>query len=172
MKKVLFIAAILVLMLQIPAFAEVKIGVVNVKKAVLVSDYGQEMENKLKVKFEPMQQEIEREAVAIRKLESEMKNQDLALKLDAKQDRQRELRRRIRDHQDSVVAYRQKLQADNQKLRQPILEKLGNVIQAYGNANGYTVILQVTPGVLYGAQGVDLTDAIIAELNKMKKAGK
>lgn len=172
MKKVLFLAVAFVLLFQVAAFAEVKIGVVNVQKAVLTSDYGKEMQQKLKAKFEPMSKEIEREANEIKKMETEMKNQDLALKLDAKQDRQREFRRKLRDHQDSVVAYRQKLQADNQKLRKPIIEKLSQVIKTYGKKNNYTVILQVTPGVLYGAEGVDVTDEVIVELNKLKKAGK
>jgi len=172
MRKVLFLAAVFVLMLQVPAFAEVKIGVVVVPKAVLTCEYGKEMEKQLKTRFEPLQKEIEKEANELKKMESEIRNQDLALKLDAKQDRQREFRRKIRDLQDSRVAYNQKLQAENQKLRQPIMVRLNKIINEYAKANNYTMILQAAGGVLYAQPGVDITDAIIVELNKLKKAGK
>lgn len=172
MKKVLFIAVVFTLLLQVPAFAETKIGVASIQHIVMNCDYGKDMAQKLKAKFEPLKKEIEREAAGIKKLENELKNQDLALKLEAKQDRQREYRRRVRDHQDSVVAFRQKFQSESQKQQQPILERVSKVIAEYGKANKYSMIIEMSKVVMYVADGIDITDDIVAELNKLKKAGK
>lgn len=173
MKRVLFFSVLFVFCLQVSAFAEMKVGVFNMQKVMLECDYGKAVAAKLMSKFEPMEKELQRDGEAIQKLETELKKQDLALKLEAKQDKQREYRRLTRDYQDSVVAYRQKRQAEQQRLGQPIAEKVAMAVNAYSKANGYTVIFEVqASGVAFVADGVDISDALIAELNKMKKAGK
>lgn len=173
MKKILFLSAVFILLLQVPAFAAEKIGVFTMQKVLLECDYGKAVAAKLKAKFEPMEKEIQREGEAIKRLETELKTQDLALKLEAKQDKQREYRRKMRDYQDSVGAYRQKRQAEQQKLGQPVAQKVAQVVAQYAEANGYTLVFETqSSGLAYVAKGVNMSDAIIAELNKMKKAGK
>ncbi|MDC0335360.1 OmpH family outer membrane protein [Pseudodesulfovibrio sp.] len=172
MKKALFFTAVFIVALQVAAFAETKIGAFSVQAVLVNSEYGKAMAAKMKAKFEPMQNELEKDASEIQKLEAELKNQDLALKLDAKQDKQREYRRKVRDHQDSVVAFRQKLQTESQKNQQPILEKIIRVANQYGKENGYSLIVEMQNVVLFVAETADLTDEIIEELNKLKKAGK
>lgn len=172
MKKTLFLAAAFVLLFQAVAYAELKIGVVVIPKVVFQSEYGKEMGQILKDKFEPLKKDLEREAAELKQMESEMKNQDLALKLEAKQDKQRDFRRMIRDFQDSQVAFNQKLQAEQQRLRQPIIEKLNNLIVEYARANGYSMILQAASGVLYAEEGLDITDEIVVEFDKLKKQDK
>lgn len=173
MKKIMLLAAVFVLMFQVSAFAETKIAVFSMQAVMVKCDYGKAVAAKLKAKFAPMERDLKKDAEAIKKLESELKNQDLALRLDAKQDKQREFRRLTRDYQDSVMAYRQKRQAEQQKLGKPIVERIVKVMTEYSTAKGYTVVLEMgSSGVSYVAEGVDISDELIAELNKMKKAGK
>lgn len=169
MKKILFLSVAFVLLFQAVAFAEMKIGVVLLPKVVFNSEYGKEMGKTLQAKFEPMKKELERDAAELKKMEAEMKNQGLALKLDAKQDREREFRRKFRDFQDSQVAYNQKLQAEQQKLRDPLIKKLNSLIVEYARENGYSMILQAAKGVLYADEALDITDEIIVEFDKLKK---
>ncbi|MBI9081058.1 MAG: OmpH family outer membrane protein [Pseudodesulfovibrio sp.] len=173
MKKILMLAICFVLLLQVSAFAEVKVGVFNMQKVMLESDYGKAVAAKLKSKFEPLELELAKEGESIKALENELKKQDLALKLDAKQDKQREYRRKTRDFQDSVVAYRQKRQTEQQQLGQPIAQKVAQVVSKYSTDNGFTIVFEAqSSGVAFIAAGVDMSDALILELNKMKKAGK
>lgn len=172
MKKILFLVAAFVLVLSATAFAETKIGVFSMQAVMAKCDYGKAMQAQLKAKFEPMQKNLQRDAQAIQKLEEEMKNQDMALKLEARQDKAREYRRMVRDYQDSMTAFRQKSQAEVQKLQMPLTEKILRVANEYGKAKGYTAIFEMARSVVYVGEGVDLTDIFVAELNKMKKAGK
>lgn len=173
MKKVLFLAAILVLLFQVPAFAETKIGVFNLQRVVTGCDYGKAVVEKMKAKFEPLQAELERDAQELKKLEAELKTQNLALKLEAQQDKQREYRRKMRDLQDSYAAFQEKQQMEQQRLGAPVREKLGTAVENYCKANGFTIVFEVQQaGVAYIADGVDISQALIDELNKMKKAGK
>ena len=173
MKRILFFTIAFVLMFQVGAYAENKIGVFSMPVVMNKCDYGKAVTAQLKAKFEPMEKELQRDAESIKKLESELKNQDLALKLEAKQDKQREFRRLARDYQDSVAAYRQKRQMEQQKLGQPVVEKIIQVMTEYGKENKFTIIFEMSAsGVSYVADGVDITDNLIEALNKAKKAGK
>ena len=173
MKKILLLTICLVMLLQVSAFAESKVGVFQMQKVVLECDYGKAVLAQLKAKFEPLEAEIKKEDEAIQKLAAELKKQDLALKLEAKQDKQREYRRKMRDLQDSYTAYQQKQQVEQQRLLAPIKERVGKAIAAYSMANGFTIVFEMqVAGVIYIDKGVDISDAVIAELNKMKKAGK
>jgi len=173
MKRIVLFAIAFVFLLQASAFAEAKIGVFSMRGVMTESDYGKAVAAQLKTKFEPMEKELQREAESIKKLEDELKNQDLALKLDAKQDKQREFRRKARDYQDSVAAYRQKRQAEEQRLGQPLVEKVVKVMTEYSKKNKFSLVLEMgTGGVSYVGEGVDITQNLIDELNAMKKAGK
>lgn len=173
MKRILFLAIAFVLLFQVGAYAESKIGVFNMRVVMNKCDYGKEVTAQLKRKFEPLEQELKRDADAIKKIESELKNQNMALKLEAQQDKQREYRRRMRDYQDSVAAFRQKQQAEQQRLGQPVVEKIIEVMTNYGKANNFTVIFEMNAsGVSYMGDGVDITDKLVEELNKIKKSGK
>ncbi len=172
MKKVLFIAIAFVLLFQTAAFAEGKVGAISVQRILLTCDYGKALEAKMKAKFEPMKKDLDMDAAEIKKIESELKNQDLALKLEAKQDKQREFRRKMRDYQDSVSAFQQKLQGESQKGQQPIIEKIVKVANEYGKANGFSMIVEMSGVIIYINDAADLNDQIVAELNKLKKAGK
>ena len=173
MKRILFFTIAFVLLFQAGAYAETKIGVFSMPVVMNKCDYGKAVTSKLMAKFEPMENELQRDAEAIKKLESELKNQDLALKLEAKQDKQREYRRLARDYQDSVAAYRQKRQMEQQKLGQPVIEKIVEVMTQYGKDNNFTIILEMSSsGVSYIAEGIDITDNLVEALNKVKAAGK
>ncbi|MEF2229974.1 MAG: OmpH family outer membrane protein [Pseudodesulfovibrio sp.] len=173
MKRTILFAIAFVFLLQVSAFADAKVGVFSMRTVMSECDYGKAVSAQLKAKFEPMEKDLEREGESIQKLETELKNQDLALKLEAKQDKQREYRRKARDYQDSVVAYRQKRQAEEQRLGQPIVLKVIKVMNEYGKKNNYTMILEMgTGGVSYVGDGVDITQNLIDELNKLKKTEK
>lgn len=172
MKKVLFLSVLFTIVFSVVAYAQDKVGVVSLQYVMVNSDYGKAMADKLKAKFEPMQKDLEKDAADIQKLEAELKNQDIALKLEAKQDKQREFRRKVRDHQDSLAAFRQKFQTESQKQQQPILQRIQKVVNEYGKANKFALILESSSGVIYAGDGIDITEAITGELNKLKKAGK
>lgn len=173
MKRIVFFTIAFVLLFQVGAYAENKIGVFSMPVVMNKCDYGKAVTSQMQAKFEPMEKELRRDAEAIKKLESELKNQDLALKLEAKQDKQREYRRLARDYQDSVAAYRQKRQMEQQKLGQPVIQKIIEVMTQYGKDNNFTIILEMSSsGVSYMADGIDITDNLIDALNKAKKAGK
>ena len=91
----------------------------------------------------------------------------MMLSQEAKLDKETQYKRKVRDFQDMGQNYQRKLQQAEQNLSKPIIEKLLTVVQDYGKKNGYTAIFdKQASGLVYQQDSVDLTNAIIAELNK------
>jgi outer membrane protein len=64
-------------------------------------------------------------------------------------------------------SYQRKLQQAEQTLSKPIIDKLLEVIRDFGKRNGYTAIFdKQASGLVYSQDSVDLTNTVIAELNK------
>lgn len=157
------------------AHAEVKIGVVNFEKVVKGSEYWKQAKAKVEDKYKDESEAIEREYKELQKLGEELKRQSLALSREAKEDKQLEFTRKRRDFEDHRRAFARKLQTDQKKAQDEILQLLFEVTQEFGKKNGYTVIMDRAMGmVVYSDDAVEVTNDILVELNRVwraKKAG-
>jgi outer membrane protein len=91
----------------------------------------------------------------------------MMLSQEAKLDKEAQYKRKVRDFQDMGQSYQRKLQQAEQSLSKPIIDKLLAVLQEYGKKNGYTAIFdKQASGLVFSQDNVDLTNTIIAELNK------
>jgi len=94
----------------------------------------------------------------------------MMLSQEAKLDKETQYKRKVRDFQDMGQSYQRKLQQAEQSLSKPIIDNLLTVIESYGKKNGYTAIFdKQASGVVYGQESADITNAVIAELNKVMR---
>lgn len=148
-------------------FAEGKIGFVNVPAVIAKCEAGKRAMNELKGKFQGMKKKLDAKKKELDAMKEELQKQAMMLSQEAKLDKETQFKRKVRDFQDMGQGYQVQLQQAEQKLSKPILEKLVQVIQDYGKRHGYTAILDKQgSGVTYVAPEADLTEAIIAEMNK------
>jgi len=147
---------------------QVKIGFINVHKAVTQSDKGkaaidrlQAEVNQSKAKLDVKKKEID----ALQKtLNDNIDKWDLATKqaktneIDAKR---KAITREAEDYQE----YYQKREDEQLK---PIIESLNQVINELGKKDGYTVIFDYSGAILYINPGTDLTDKVIKTFNAKK----
>ncbi|MDD4951555.1 MAG: OmpH family outer membrane protein [Desulfovibrionaceae bacterium] len=174
MKRTVFWALVLFLALQVSAFAagQVKIGVVDTGKVFSESEPGKDAFGKLKAKFETMTKDLERQKKEVTKLREDLQKQGLVLSLEAKQDKELEFKRKVRDFQDTSQAYQQKFAMEKGRLSEPILKLLVEVVKDYGIKNGFTMLVDKNArvsGLLFNDPAIDVTDKITAELNSAWK---
>jgi len=121
----------------------------------------------LKTQFKDMKDNLDAQKKGLDTLKDELQKQSMMLSQEAKLDKETQYKRKVRDFQDMGQSYQRKLQQAEQNLSKPIIDKLLEVIESYGKKNGYTAIFdKQASGVIYGQESVDLTNAIMAELNK------
>jgi outer membrane protein len=82
----------------------------------------------LRGRFEDMKGELDKQNETITKLRDELQRQSMVLSQEAKQDKELEYRRMVRDFQDQFQAFQAKMKAEEDRLSEPILELLLNVI--------------------------------------------
>lgn len=107
------------------------------------------------------------------KLSSRRCKQALVLSLEAKQDKELEFKRKVRDYQDLAQATQRKMQIEEKKVATPVIDLLKKVVTDYGKKNGYTAIFdKKTSGFLYVNDSVDITNQLLLEMNRAYRAGK
>lgn len=149
------------------AWAEARIGFVNIPAVIAKCEAGKRAMNELKSQFQGMKDKLDAKKKELDAMKDELQKQAMMLSQDAKLDKETQFKRKVRDFQDMGQTYQAQLQQAEQKLSKPIMEKLVQVIQDYGKRNGYTAILDKQgSGVTYVDPAADLTETIIAEMNK------
>ena len=154
-----------------PAWAQVKIGILDMQEIIAESVPGQEAMNELRTRFESMRTELDAQNEAIGKLRDELQRQSMVLSQEAQQDKELEYRRKVRDFQDQFQSFQMKMKGEEDRLSEPILELLINVINTYGKQNNFTMIIDGSAtGLVYADDTVIITDAVKEELNKAWRA--
>ncbi|MFW6323707.1 MAG: OmpH family outer membrane protein [Desulfovibrionales bacterium] len=167
MKKTIMLTLALLLLGSAASLAETKIAIIDMKQVMEQSEPGQKAKNELSSKFEGMKGELEAQQAEIQELQKGIQKQSMVLSQEAKQDKEIEFKRKVRDYQDTLRQYQRNIQQEESKMVSPILEKAVAVIQDFGKQNGYTAVFDTkTSGLMYADEAVDITEKIIVELNR------
>ena len=146
-----------------------KVGIINIQGAIISTQDGQKAAAELQARYEPRRKELEKRQNEITSLRDQLQKGSNTLSEEARQKLVREIDQRTRalsrETEDAQADYDQ----EQQKLLQDLGQKLMAVIDKYARDNGYAVILDVsspqTP-VLYAANGIDITNDIVALYDK------
>lgn len=78
----------------------------------------------------------------------------------------------LRAQENNVVQYNEavtsKYKEEEDKMLQGVLNQVNSFVEKYGKEKGYDIILGTTlsGSMLYGENTMDITDEVLAELNK------
>ncbi|MBW2092317.1 MAG: OmpH family outer membrane protein [Deltaproteobacteria bacterium] len=140
----------------------VKIGVVNIQRVINDSQKGKIEKEKLIKKFEKMRKDLDLRRAEIEKAKLELERQASILAPDVRYDKEKTLKRKIRDFEDHYRDVNEQMKREEIKSTKPMLEQLSKLITKYGQEKGYTLILERTrSGVIYAPGSIDLTNEII-----------
>ena len=156
-------------LLYSPAFVQaedLKIGYVDLQKALNESEAGKKAKESFKSEVDRMEQSLERRKNEVEKLKDELEKKGLLLKAEERDSLERDYRQKLRDFERLYKDSQQELQIKDRDLTGRILEELRQVIQDMGEQGSYTLILEGNNTVvLYGAKAIDLTETVIRTYN-------
>jgi len=158
----------LLLLGSAPAFAEeIRVGVVDMQKAIQSVEAGKKAKSQLEKEFNARKKDLQAEESSLKKMGEEFRKQSLALTDDARRKKQAELQERILKFQELTQRSQQEIQQKEQELTQPIVVKLRTVISDLAKQKGYTVVLEKNDNmVLYSLEKDDLTNEVVTIFNK------
>jgi len=165
---VMILLVVLALLLPAAASAE-KIGFVDVREVLAKSDAGK----KAQADFQKI---FEKKKAALRNRESELKKQTEAFQKQrpgmteiAAKEKELELQKKYREFQRMVSRTEEEMRQKDQELSRKLIPEIYKVIHVISAREGYSLILDINnPVVIYFYKGSNITEQVIAELNKLK----
>jgi outer membrane protein len=145
--------------------ADIKIGMVDFQQIVEKSEPGKRIEADLKKEGERMEAELTKDKDELKSLQEKMEREAMVMSREAREEKEIEFRVKARNLQEKEKRYRAEFLGKQRKevdgLRKVVLE----IAQEVGKNEKYTMIVSKV-GVLYHDSAVDLTDKVVALLNK------
>jgi outer membrane protein len=146
---------------------EIKLGYVDLQRALNDSESGKRAKDRFKKEVDRLQGDLQKQKSQLEGLKEQLDKKSLVMKDEERRNLEKDYQKRLRDFERSYKDSQGELQQQDNELTASLLRDLQKVIEDYGKARSYTMILErSSSSVLYGADNVDLTDDIIAEYNK------
>jgi outer membrane protein len=155
-------AIFLFLLLAVPVWGQegVKIGFVDLDRALNESRAGRSALEKLQTKVKETESRLLKEKQDLERLRSDIDKKGLLLKEVERRNLEKEFQRRVRNYQREMRDSQEELNQRKNELMADILKGLEKVVTEVGKKGKFTLILERSQ-VLYTDQGVDITDTVI-----------
>ncbi len=169
MKKILIIAIVTLFAFGVEA-AEMKIGYVDLNKALNKSTKGEKAITILEDMVKSKQAIILEKEKEIKKIDEEIAKQASILNPDAIREKQVNREKLMRDYQRMVKDSQDDVQKKRNVFMENIVNDLRKTVAVIGKEEGYTIIFEkVASGILYIREDKDLTDKLIKKFNDASK---
>ncbi|MBI4618835.1 MAG: OmpH family outer membrane protein [Desulfobacterales bacterium] len=176
MKK-LGLIFILSLVLSFPNFVlgadTLKIGYIDLQKALNTSDTGKEAQKILSEKAMKVQKSLEEKQERLKKMKDSIEKQGLILSEKARTGKEKEYQKELRDIERLYKDSQDEFKREEIEISQKIIDEMRKIVDKIGGEGNYAIILEKTrSGILYASDAVDLTDKVIKAHNEQRKQSK
>jgi outer membrane protein len=144
------------------AQADVKIGYIDMQKAIQETAAGKKAKKELETEFNKKKKDLEKREADIKKKHADFEKRSMAMNEDARNKLQQEIRTEMGKYQETAAKAQMEIQKRERDLTQPIVNKLRSIIDDIAKKEGYTVILEKAENsVMWAQKDIDLTDKVI-----------
>jgi outer membrane protein len=146
-----------------------KVGVIQIQAALVATKDGQKAAKELEDKMAPRKKELDGKQSEIRDLQERLQKGGNTLSDSAKEELTRNIDTKTKSFNRQVEDAQAELETQQRAVLNQLGQKMMQVIDKYAQANGFSVILDVsnqnTP-VLYASNTVDITKEIVELYDK------
>lgn len=174
MKKTISILIVAFLVLSVTcASAAEKIGFINMKQVLILSDAGKEAGIEFKKVFQKTRDQIQTKEAKLKKLKENLEKQRPVLTESAMKEKEFEYQKKLRDYKRFVADSNANIKRMDKELSQKLIPEILKAVSAIGKKEGYTMILDVSAGSMaYHSRAKDITKNVIKEFDKAYKSKK
>jgi outer membrane protein len=151
-----------------------KVGVIQVQAALTGTKDGQKAVAEYQSRVAPKVKEMERKRSEIQELQDKLSKGGSAMAQAAKDDLARSIDAKTKSYNRDMEDAQAEAQAEERKMLEELSGKMQVVIEKYGTANGYTLLLDVSnqnTNVIWISTAIDVTKDIIDMYDKMNPGG-
>ncbi len=159
---------VLVLLLPAVVSAQVKIGFIDVQRAISESAAGKRAKEKFQAQVKKAEADLLKEKNELERLKAELDKKGPLLKDDERRNLEGDLQKRYVTYQRSMSDQQQDLRQKEGEMTADILKELEKIVNEVGKAEKFTLILERSQ-ILYSDQGIDITNKVIEVFNSRAK---
>jgi outer membrane protein len=172
MIRTALLATILLSLFARPVRAEdVKIGIVDLRRALAETDDGKKARSTLKRDFDKKQKELDEQQEEVKKAIEDLNKKRTLLPAETVRQKEAELQERVGKVQQTYMRHQQDLASKEEEATAPIVERLQRIIGKIAAAENFTVVLDKSAGVVFAKPHLDLTNEVIRRFNAGEEKG-
>jgi outer membrane protein len=152
------------------AVESIKIGYIDAQEVLESTKLGQKAKANLDEYVKSREKILEIERRDLKELEESLAKQSALLNSQAKREKQQEYQGKLDRFQRKVLELNREVQDKQVELVREFRKELEGIVKKIAKREGYSFILDkdtVSGNILYADEGFDLTEMIIAELDKV-----
>jgi outer membrane protein len=146
----------------------VKIGFIDVQRAISESTPGKRAKEKFQSQVKKAETDLLKEKTELERLKAELDKKGPLLKEDERRGLEGDLQRRAVNYQRSMSDQQQELRQKEGEMTADIVKDLEKIVNEVGKAEKFTLILERSQ-ILYSDQAIDITNKVIEVYNSRKK---
>lgn len=171
MRNILFIISFTIF--STFSFADIKIGVIDLERAMNEVNEGASAKSDLKVQFDKKQKILDEKQKEIQKLQADFENQSAIMKPEIKQNKAMELQKKAAETQQLYMTMQQEMMKQQQDIMGAILQKMAGISSTLANEGKYDMILNKSEtSVLFAKSSFDLTNEAIRRYDELYSSKK
>lgn len=148
----------------------VTLGRVDIQQVLITIKEGQKVRTELEKFFNEKQVELRKEEEKIQKMQEDFEKQSVALNDAAKMQRQQAIQQAFMALQEKTGEYQNQLREREQTLKQPILDRIGVIVEEVSKKAEVDMTFEAsTAPILYAKTKKELTDDVIKEYDRRHK---
>jgi len=166
-KKIAVISLMFIFALTSMAFAELKVGIVDMQKALDECEAGKAAASKMEKKYKEMQEKIQGRRDKLQNMQTELNSQSGVLSEQAKQNKMAEYQDKLKNLKRMIEDSNSKLKRQERSYVNRITEDLIQVVKELGKELKYDIVMEKQEaGVVHNSETVDITPIVIERYNK------
>ncbi len=151
--------------------ADIKLGYVDLQRALEEIDEGKAAKAQLKKDFDEKQKQLDQRTDEVKKLDADFQKQALVMAPDAKAAKSAEIERKKVEVQQFFVGLQQELAGREREVTRGIFDKMVGMVRELAEAEGFTMVLDRNT-VLYAPASLDVTNELVRKYNARFAGGK
>jgi outer membrane protein len=145
---------------------EVKLGYVDLQRALGETEDGRKAKANLKKIFDQKQKELDEQQEELKKAIEDLDKKRTLLPADKVHEKEVELQGRMQKVQQTYLRHQQDLQAKEQELTGKIIERMNKILIKIATSENFTMIFDRSQGVVaFAKPHLDLTNDLIRRYN-------
>jgi len=166
------VAALALALAASGARAEIKLGYVDMQRAIKEVEEGKAAGATLKRDFDEKQKQLNQRSEEVKRLQEEFQKQQAIMTAEAKAAKGAEIERKMMETQEFYVRLQQELSGKEREAMRPLADKMGGLVREIAEANGLSVMMdREGSGLVYAQASLDFTNELIRRYNAKYPAG-